>query len=131
MTDIPIGKLSKATDVKIETIRYYEKIGIMPKPPRTAGHHRLYDAAHLSRLRFIKRSRELGFSLHDIRSLLGLEDKTPTCGEALQITHSHLGAVRQKIRDLRDLERQLQRISESCAGGDSPDCGIIEALRSS
>ena len=123
-----IGKLSDQTGVKIETIRYYEKIGLMPKPPRSSGRQRIYEAHHLSRLRFIKRSRDLGFSLDSVRELLGLHDKRPSCGKVQEITLAHLAAVKAKIVDLKRLERTLQSISKDCAGGDAPDCPIIESL---
>ena len=101
MSDITIGRLSDATGVKIETIRYYEKIGIMPNPPRTSGGQRIYSAAHQARLGFIKRSRDLGFSLDAVRSLLGLSDEPPSCGEVHAITTTHLEEVRVKIDDLK------------------------------
>lgn len=131
MSDITIGRLSDATGVKIETIRYYEKIGIMPKPPRTSGGQRTYGVAHRARLSFIKRSRDLGFSLDAVRSLLGLTDAPPTCGEVHAITTEHLTDVRDKIRDLKRLENILSAIAADCAGGDTPDCPIIDALAAS
>lgn len=131
MSDITIGRLSEAAGVKIETIRYYEKIGIMPNPPRTNGGQRAYGAAHRARLSFIKRSRDLGFSLDAIRSLLGLTDESPTCGEVHAITTEHLNDVRGKIRDLKRLEKTLSAIAAECAGGDTPDCPIIDALAAS
>lgn len=131
MSDITIGRLSDATGVKIETIRYYEKIGIMPKPPRTSGGQRAYGVAHRARLSFIKRSRDLGFSLDAVRSLLGLTDEPPTCGEVHAITSQHLIDVRNKIRDLKRLEKTLCAIAAECAGGDTPDCPIIDALAAS
>lgn len=131
MSDITIGRLSESTGVKIETIRYYEKIGIMPNPPRTSGGQRAYGSAHRARLRFIKRSRDLGFSLDAVRSLLGLTDAPPTCGEVHAITTEHLNDVRNKIRDLKRLEKTLGAIAAECAGGDTPDCPIIGALAAS
>ena len=128
MSDITIGRLSDATGVKIETIRYYEKIGIMPNPPRTSGGQRIYSAAHQARLGFIKRSRDLGFSLDAVRSLLGLSDEPPSCGEVHAITTTHLEEGRVKIDDLKRLERTLSAIAAECAGGDTPDCPIIDAL---
>lgn len=131
MSDITIGRLSDATGVKIETIRYYEKVGIMPKPPRTSGGQRAYGVAHRARLSFIKRSRDLGFSLYAIRSLLGLADEPPTCGEVHAITSQHLTDVRSRIRDLKRLETTLSAIAGECKGGDTPDCPIIYALAAS
>ena len=128
MTDITIGRLSSATGVKIETIRYYEKIGIMPNPPRSSGKQRIYSPTHLARLNFIKRSRDLGFGLDAVRSMLGLNDETPSCGDVHALTTEHLAEVRQKIADLKRLERTLSEITKECARGDTPDCPIIDAL---
>ena len=128
MADITIGRLSTAAGVNIETIRYYEKIGLMPPPPRSDGGHRLYGEDHLRRLTFIRRARELGFPLDDIRSLLGLEDQVPTCAEVNAITVSHLTTVKAKISALRKLERTLSKISSACTRDQTPDCPIIDAL---
>lgn len=128
MTDFTIGRMNSATGVKIETIRYYEKIGIMPDPPRSSGKQRIYSPTHLARLKFIKRSRDLGFGLDAIRSMLGLSDETPSCGEVHALTTEHLAEVRQKIADLSRLERTLSEIAKECARGDAPDCPIIDAL---
>ncbi len=124
-----IGRLSKHTGCNIETIRYYEKISLLPAPPRTAGGHRLYAKDHVRRLGFIRRSRELGFSLEEIRALLGLADGGEyNCGKVKEITLHHLQSVKDKIRDLRKLERTLTTISNACGGGVAPRCPIIEAL---
>lgn len=128
MTDFTIGRLSSATGVKIETIRYYEKIGIMPNPPRSSGKQRIYSPTHLARLNFIKRSRDLGFGLDAVRSMLGLNDETLSCGDVHALTTEHLAEVRQKIADLKRLERTLSEITKECARGDTPDCPIIDAL---
>jgi MerR family transcriptional regulator, mercuric resistance operon regulatory protein len=126
---LPIGILSDLTDCKIETIRYYEKIGIFPAPPRTEGGHRVYNENHLKRLVFIRRGRELGFSLEDIRALLKLVDGgNNTCGQVKAITLHHLGNVRQKIVDLRKLENILAGISSQCDGGVIPECPVLDAL---
>jgi len=124
-----IGALSKATGVNIETIRYYERIGIVPAPPRTAGGHRLYGADHLKRVAFIRRSRELGFSLQEVRGLLGLVDGgAVTCDQVKAVTLRHLGDVRRRIADLRRMERVLRAMADTCDGGAVPDCPIIETL---
>lgn len=99
------GELAKATGCNLETIRYYEKAGLLPDPPRTSAGYRIYSAAHAGRLRFILRSRELGFTLDDIRGLLGLEDGTaPSCAEVKDRTDRHLADIRAKIADLRRME---------------------------
>jgi MerR family mercuric resistance operon transcriptional regulator len=126
---LTIGALSKRAGVNIETTRYYERSGLMPEPPRSEGGHRLYSRDHLKRLAFIRRSRELGFSLEEIRALLRLVDGGDyTCGEVKALTDRHLKDVRQKIADLRRLERTLGEISSQCEGGAVPECLIIEAL---
>ena len=124
-----IGTLSKHTGVNIETIRYYERIGIMPKPPRTAGGQRIYETAHLKRLAFIRRSRELGFSLDEIRALLRLVDGGDySCGEGQGMTLAHIADIRRKIADLRRMERVLKDMAAKCDGGDVPECPIVDAL---
>lgn len=125
---LTIGKLSEQTSVKIETIRYYEKIGMMPDPPRKASGHRTYTRELVDRLRFIRRGRELGFSLNDIRGLLGVEDNSPTCAEVHELTKTHLDTIRSKITDLRKLEKTLTLIADKCERGQTPDCPIIDAL---
>jgi MerR family mercuric resistance operon transcriptional regulator len=127
--DLSIGRLSKHTGCNVETIRYYEKAGLLPPPPRTAGGHRIFGSDHAKRLGFIRRSRELGFSLDEIRALLGLADGGKyDCGRVKEITIHHLQSVKEKIQDLRKLERTLTTISNECEGGIAPNCPIIEAL---
>jgi MerR family mercuric resistance operon transcriptional regulator len=129
--DFSIGRLSKHTGCNVETIRYYEKAGLLPAPPRTAGGHRIYGGDHARRLGFIRRSRELGFSLDEIRALLRLADGGEyNCGKVKEITVHHLQSVKDKIRDLRKLQRTLTTVSNACEGGIAPSCPIIEALYS-
>ncbi len=130
-THAPItrGKLAKRFGCHLETVRYYEKIGLLLPPTRTAGGHRLYQIDDQRRLRFILRGRELGFSIGELRGLLSLVDSNVyTCGEILDLTIDHLGSIRRKIADLRRLERTLARISNECSGGAVPECPVIEAL---
>ena len=125
----PIGVLSTETGVKIETIRYYERIGLMPVPPRTEGRQRVYDAHHLRRLTFIRRSRELGFSLDQIRALLGLAGTHAlTCAEVKGLAEQHTADIRRKIKDLKRLERILSDLAARCHGRRVPDCPILDAL---
>jgi MerR family mercuric resistance operon transcriptional regulator len=125
----PIGALSAATGVNIETIRYYEKIGLMPAPPRTQGGQRVYGGNHLKRLTFIRRSRELGFSLDEIRALLGLAGgHALTCAEVSGMAHAHIAGIRQKVKDLKKLERVLTDLAARCHGRQVPDCPILDAL---
>jgi len=124
-----IGQVSSQTGVNIETIRYYERIGILPAPPRSEGKQRLYDEPMMARLRFIKRSRELGFSLNEIRSLIKLNDDNElTCGDVHALTTDHLKQVQEKIENLRNIEKVLKGMAEQCSRGDVPDCPIIETL---
>lgn len=126
---VTIGGLSKQTGCHIETIRYYERIGILSKPPRSEAGHRLYEREQIKRLVFIRRSRELGFSLDEIRTLLQLVDgKQYTCQEVKIVTDRHLEDVKKKISDLRKLQKTLGEISSRCEGGLVPDCPIIDAL---
>lgn len=128
---LPIGVLSKDTGVHIETIRYYERIGLLPEPPRSHGRHRVYDDTHRRRLVFIRRSRELGFSLGEIRILLGLaRDHRLTCDQVKDLTERHVTDIRHKIRDLKKLERVLSDLAARCHGGRVPACPILDALGS-
>lgn len=125
----PIGVLSTETGVNIETIRYYEKIGLIPAPPRTEGRQRVYDSAHFKRLTFIRRGRELGFSLDQIRELLGLvRGHYLTCDEVKAMTEEHVTDIRRKIKDLKKLERVLTELAAKCSGKAVPDCPILDAL---
>jgi len=126
---LSIGDLSRHTGVNIETIRYYERIGLLAAPPRSQGRHRLYDAAHQQRLAFIRRSRDLGFSINDTRNLLGLaRGHKLNCTEVKVLTEQHVADIRAKIRDLRKLERVLSDLAAKCRGSSVPDCPILDAL---
>jgi MerR family mercuric resistance operon transcriptional regulator len=128
MAGFPIGRLSAETGVNIETIRFYEKIGLMPEPPRTEGGRRLYDADSVTRLGFIRRARELGFSIDDIRGFLGLNDKPPTCAEVYETASRHRAVIRDKVADLKRLDRRLTAIMGACTQSKTPDCALIDAL---
>ena len=124
-----IGQVSKQTGCNIETIRYYEKRGLLPSPPRTAGGYRLYDSDHLKRLTFVMRSRDLGFSMAEIEKLLSLVDEHQlTCHDMHQQTLAHLGDIQSRIADLKRLERVLTEIASKCSNGTVPECPIIDAL---
>jgi len=121
--------LAKATGCNLETIRFYEKIGVMPDPPRTAKGFRLYDSSHVSRLRFVMRMREFGFTLDEVRELLTLVDGgSHSCAEVLERTNTHLSQVRAKIADLKRIERVLTETAAKCSGKDVPDCPVLDAL---
>ena len=123
------GALAKQSRVNSETIRYYEKIGFMPDPVRSEGGHRLYNETHLRRLSFIRRCRELGFTLKEIRGLLDLVDGGDyTCAEVRDRTTAHLDTVRQKIRDLQKMQRTLKTMVSQCGGDLVPECPIVDTL---
>lgn len=127
--DFSIGTLSKRSRVNVETIRYYERIGIMPEPPRNAAGYRLYGPDHLRRLSFVRRGRELGFALGDLRTLLRLIDgHTYTCAEVHDLAVAHVADIRRKIADLRRLQRVMEDMAAQCSGDQVPECPIIEAL---
>ena len=123
------GELAKRTDCNIETVRFYERIGVMPEPMRTEGGRRQYTQEHVDRLSFIRRSRELGFSLNEVRDLLRFVDEGDlTCADVKAMTMAHLADVQRKIADLKTLERVLKQIASKCDDDHVPDCPIIEAL---
>jgi Cu(I)-responsive transcriptional regulator len=127
---LSIGDVAKATGVKVVTIRYYEQIGLLPVPSRTDGNYRAYNQEHIRGLRFIRRCRDLGFTLEQVRDLLQLATrKNEACSEVDQITMRHLADIETKVSDLSRLATELRRISECCRGdGLIADCRIIEAL---
>ena len=121
--------VARATGCNLETIRYYETVGIMPDPPRSAKGYRCYDDAHVRRLKFVMRSRDLGFSLEEIRGLLGLvDDRTQTCAQVQTVAESHLQDVQEKIADLKRIERVLSETVARCTGDAAPECAVIDAL---
>lgn len=126
---LAIGELGRLTDTKVETIRYYERIGLLGTPARTAGNYRAYGAEHLNRLSFIRRSRDLGFSLDQVRALLDLsDDRSRSCDSIDAIAKEHLAEVDRKIADLRALRHELASMIDQCRCGTVADCRIIEAL---
>lgn len=126
---LTIGKLGAAAGVKVPTIRYYEQIGLLPAPERSAGNQRLYPGAALDRLSFIRHARDLGFPLEAIRDLLSLSDRPDqSCAAADAIARTQLAAVRARIARLRALEAELERMVAQCAHGTIADCRVIEVL---
>lgn len=124
-----IGALSKHSGVNVETIRYYERIGIMPAPTRSASGYRMYSPDHLKRLMFVRRGRELGFGIDELRDLLRLVDgHTYTCAQIHELTLQHVVSVRRKIADLRRLQRVLDDMAAQCSGDQIPECPIIDTL---
>jgi MerR family mercuric resistance operon transcriptional regulator len=124
-----IGALSKATACQVETIRFYERIGLLPAPRRSPSGYRLYGRAHVTRLTFIRRARELGFSLGEVRTMLRLADERERpCAEVRGVASAHLRDVRAKIADLQAMERVLRATVARCARGTGSDCALIESL---
>jgi MerR family mercuric resistance operon transcriptional regulator len=127
--NIPIGELSKQSGVNIETIRYYERIEMLAPPPRTSSGRRVYDSTDLRILVFIRRARELGFSLDEIRALLRLGGpEKASCREVREIAAHHLEDIRAKLGDLKKLERLLAKTVARCSGKTAPDCPVLDIL---
>ncbi|NOD78775.1 helix-turn-helix domain-containing protein [Ruegeria sp. HKCCD4332] len=127
---LTIGTLGKKTGTKVQTIRYYEQIGLMPEPGRTEGGQRRYGHAELDRLAFIRHSRQLGFSLEAIRELLDLsDDPDRPCHEADSIARRQLKQIEQRMARLEALRTELERMVHECSGGNTSDCRVLEVLR--
>jgi len=126
---MPIGELSRLCGVHIETIRYYEKIGMLPAPPRTESGRRVYGPKETRILVFIRRGRELGFTLDQIRALLTLGGPgKASCAEVREIAKHHIEDISAKIKDLSKLERLLRKTVAQCSGGKAPDCPVLDIL---
>lgn len=129
MSRLSIGDLAKRTGTKVETIRYYERIDLLPAPARTGSNYRSYDDDHLGRLSFIRRARDLGFPLDQVRDLLDLADQRDRSCEAVDvIARQHLAEVERKIADLNALRDELTDVINRCKHGTVADCRIIGAL---
>lgn len=127
---LTIGSLARKTGTKVQTIRYYEQIGLMPEPGRTEGGQRRYGDAELDRLAFIRHARQLGFSLEAIRELLDLSDHpNRPCLEADAIARRQLKQVEQRLARLEALRTELKRMVHECSGGQTADCRVLEVLR--
>lgn len=124
-----IGELARATGCRVVTVRYYERIGILPPPTRAANNYRVYGERHLRRLSFVRRMRDLGFSLDEVRTLLGLVDGGDyTCDDMRRVAQGHLDEVRARLQDLRRMESTLADLVGRCTGGATPDCSMLETL---
>ena len=124
-----IGDLSRKAGCKVQTIRYYEQIGLMLAPERTRGNQREYGSAELRRLEFIRHGRQLGFSLDAIRNLLSLCDQPNcACGRADAIARAHLEEIEARIAQLQSLKQEIDRMVTQCAGGRISDCQVIESV---
>lgn len=124
-----IGQLAAAAGVNLETVRYYERIGLMPLPARTGGGHRAYDPVHVQRLAFIRHARALGFGIENIRTLLTLAAPGHrSCAEVRDIASAHLSEVRTKLAHLARLERILSDTIDQCSGAPTPACPVLDML---
>ena len=127
---LTIGILGKKTGTKVQTIRYYEQIGLMPEPDRTEGGQRRYGDAEVDRLSFIRHARQLGFPLEAIRELLDLSDNPDrSCHEADSIARRQLKQVELRMDRLKALRTELKRMILECSGGNTADCKVLEVLR--
>ena len=126
--DMPIGELSRRTGCAIETIRFYEKIGVLPRP-RRVGRYRCYAPGDAARLVFVRRARELGFTLDEVRALLGLAASGgDACDQVRAVAAEHLASVRARIADLRSMEAILAKAVRQCDAGRQATCPVIDAL---
>ena len=126
---IAIGELSRRTGVNIETIRYFERVGVLTTPPRTSGGRRVYGADHVRALGFIRRARELGFTPAEVRAILSLGGPAPaSCCEVREIAAHHLERVRAKMVDLAQLESVLATTIDRCGGDGAASCAVIDLL---
>lgn len=124
-----IGQIAKDCQCKVQTLRYYEEIGLIPKPERNAGNQRVYNITHKKRVKFIRHSRQLGFSLEQIRQILAITDNpNQPCNEVNAIAKSHLDEVSHKIKCLQDLRSELQRMVFECSANRVAECRIVEVL---
>ncbi len=124
-----IGLLAGRTATKPDTVRYYERIGLLPAPARTAGNHRIYGPDHLARLSFIRGARRLGFTLDEVRDLIALGGHAErSCADIHEVAQRHLTAVDQRIDDLRSLRAELADLVAQCEGGRVDRCGVLDAL---
>ncbi|PBB52326.1 MULTISPECIES: helix-turn-helix domain-containing protein [Mesorhizobium] len=129
MRSVPIGEAARQSGVKVPTIRYYEQIGLLPAPNRSEGNRRHYETSDLRRLAFIRHSRELGFGIEAIRTLLTLQDNpSQPCATADTIAQARLADVVQRIRSLTALKAELELMVEGCRHGKVGECRVIEVL---
>lgn len=129
MKGMAIGALARATGTKAETIRYYERIGLLPQPARSAANYRSYGSHEFARLTFIRRARALGFSIAQVRELMTIADaRGRSCESVNVLARGHLAAVNDKLADLTELHRRLSRLTEQCESGSIAECRILEAL---
>lgn len=131
MTTMTVGKLAESTGINIETVRFYEREGLLPKPERSAGGHRLYDADDVARLRFIQRAKDVGFTLKEIQDLLFLRTSDlATCGDVSELATRKLNEITRKIELLTEMREHLADLIERCPGGDKSTqcCSILQGI---
>lgn len=124
-----IGDLARLTHTRVETIRYYEAEGLLPAPARSSGNYRIYEDTHLNRLSFIRRSRDLGFTLDQVRALLRLaDDRSGSCAEVDRIAAANVEEIDRKLADLQALRAELVHRLDDCCATTIAECRVIEAL---
>jgi len=128
--DMGRGQLAKLASVNLETVRFYERNGLMPEPIRNGSGYRQYGASDLKRLRFIRRSKELGFSITETRQLLSMSDGQNICGDIQVFAEDHVRSIKRKISDLKKMQNTLSALAESCADNSSTECPMIDTLMS-
>lgn len=129
MSRMNIGNASRASGVSVKMVRHYESIGVLPKAARTEGNYRLYGPNEIHTLRFIKRARDLGFSMEDIRELVGLWRNTSRSSAAVKkIARAHIDELREKIAELQAMVKTLEHLAHHCHGDHRPECPILEDL---
>lgn len=126
---LSIGELGRRTDTKVETIRYYERIGLLAAPARTEGNYRAYGEAELNRLSFIRRARDLGFSIAEIGELLKLwQNRRRSSAEVKRIALAHVADLERRLAEMQAMKRTLEELASCCHGDERPDCPILEGL---
>lgn len=130
MTQLTIGEVAKLGRVNLETIRYYERLGLLPKPPRSPSGYRIFPTDAVRRVRFIKRAQELGFTLKEIKELLSLRiAPRNTCADVRERTEAKIADIESKISTLRNMKKDLVRLTAACRGrGPASDCPILESF---
>jgi Hg(II)-responsive transcriptional regulator len=128
-----VGRLAKEAGVNLETVRFYERERIMPKPERTAGGHRVYTAEDLERLRFVQRAKSVGFTLREVRTLVSLRDANPdeSCEDVMDMAHRKLAEVETKLKELKEMRNALAGFIKACPHQDLAHCQVMQGLASS
>lgn len=132
MTEMTRSQIAEKADVNPETLRYYEREGLIPKPPRSEGGFRLYNESYVGRLRFIQRAKKLGFTLKEIKDLMDLRvDSEATCQDVRGRAEAKLSEVEEKIQDLKQIRGALSDLLDACEKGEAPtsDCPILDAMK--